>query len=273
MCIFVAGTGLITAVVADQSAPYNSASTCIGRSRSRIEFADMATSTSGQHMLAVSGAETPVTLYTVHCKLDIQECGSSSLSVVLKNHSSFCVSDRASAGQEAVRISAIKFVLSESSDAITVGVDGPDGGRVRMWELDYAHQSCHKLFSHSQPSPKRKLVPVWRYCNEFSGMNAKLDCISTPRSSIVSGTKPSCYVAAAFADGTIQCLIRDSLQQIASAELPPVNNNTRDSSKVGMIFIYTKPIAIMLNIYPVIISTKILQFQKDIYSIYNTYRL
>ena len=167
-----------------------------------------------------------------------------------------------------MRISAIKFVLSESSDAITVGVDGPDGGRVRMWELDYAHQSCHKLFSHSQPSPKRKLVPIWRYCNEFSGMNAKLDCISTPRSSIVSGTKPSCYVAAAFADGTIQCLIRDSLQQIASAELPPVNNNTRDSSKVGMIFIYTKPIAIMLNIYSVIISTKILQFQKDIYCIY-----
>ena len=183
-------------------------------------------------MLAVSGAETPVTVYTVHCSLSSQECGSSALSVVLTNHSSFCVSDKAAAGQEAVRISALKFLLSESSDAITVGVDGSEGGKVRMWELDYTHQSCHKLFSHTQPSPKRKLVPGWRYCTEFSGAGAKLVGIATPRSSIMSGVKPSCYVAAAFADGSIQCLIRDSLHQIASVELPRGGNVSKDNSKV-----------------------------------------
>jgi len=230
VCVFLTSSGLLTAAMLTQNSSLSSSAAttttaCVGRNRSRINFVDMATSTNGDFLLAACGAETPVTVYKVECAHDSQL----GLQVRVTNHSSFCVNDKT--GPDIVRISALKFVLSDCSDAITVGVDSEEGGKVRMWELDLAHQTCHKLFSQSQPSPKRKLVPTWRYCSEFGGGGSKLNVLATPRSSIMGGDKPSCYIVVGFAEGTIQCLIRDSLQQIASVELPRVGNLPVDNTK------------------------------------------
>ena len=213
-----------------QSQPVT-ATACVGRNRSRINFADMAMSTSGDFLLAACGADTPVTVYKVECSHDPQL----GLQVQVTNHSSFCVNEKISGGggvADMVRISALKFVLSDHSNAITVGVDSEEGGKVRLWQLDMTYQTCHKLFSQSQPSPKRKLVPTWRYCSEFGGGGSKLNVLATPRSSIMAGEQPSCYIAVGFAEGTIQCLIRDSLQQIASVELPRNGHLPIDNPKV-----------------------------------------
>ena len=107
-----------------------------------------------------------------------------------------------------------------------------------MWELYTSVQSCHKLFTQNVNSPKRKKVVNWRQTAEFSSGGAKLSAFTTPRVSIVGGSKPSCYIVVAFADGSIQCLIRDSLQQIASVELPRsgnqnyYDNNSADTNAV-----------------------------------------
>ena len=135
-------------------------------------------------------------------------------------------------GTENVRISALRFVLAESCDAVIVGVDSAEGGKVRMWELEFTQQTCHKLFNQSSTTQKPKLVPTWKYCSEFGGGGSKLVNITTPISSIMGGDKPSCYVCVGFADGSIQCLIRDSLQQISSVELPRGGNLPLDNSKV-----------------------------------------
>jgi len=215
VCVFISGSGLLSAVLLNNSGPALTATACVGRNRSRLDFVDLATSTTGDFLLAACGAETPVTVHMITCSLTPQD----GLQIHLTNHSSFCVADRG--GPEVVRISALKFVLADSSDAIVVGVDGEEGGRVRMWELQHAQHTCHKLFSQSLPSPKRKLIPTWRYCAEFAGGGtSKVNVLTTPSTSFMGGDKPSCYVVVGFADGTIQCLIRDNLQQIAYVELP-----------------------------------------------------
>jgi hypothetical protein len=222
VCIFTTSSGLLTAVVLNDSAQL-SASACVGRSRNCINFVDIATLKSGEFLLAACGSETPVTVYRISCSLTPQE----GLQVHVLNHSSFSVSQN----DENVRISALKFVLADSSDAIVVGMDGADGGKVRMWELEYTQHSCHKLFTQSSSTPKHKLVPNWRYCSEFGAGGAKLVSLATPRSSIVGGERPSCYVAVGFSDGSIQCLIRDSLHQISSVELPRNGNISLDNSQ------------------------------------------
>ena len=82
-------------------------------------------------------------------------------------------------------------------------------------------------------------VPEWRYTDEFSGGGSRVVGVVSPRSSVMGGARPSCYVAVAFSDGSVsfimcesgemlylqvQCLLRDSLQQIESVELPRGGN-------------------------------------------------
>jgi len=59
--------------------------------------------------------------------------------------------------------------------------------------------------------------------------------VATPTSSVMGGKKPACYIAAAFADGTVQCLLRDSLQQIESVELPRTGNLGVSGSSQGRV--------------------------------------
>ena len=206
--------------------------------------------------MAVCGAETPVVVY----RLEINQSSESGLQVTGHNHSSFSItsvaspvataagsdktaqppsqagvgntSSSATTSQQTIydngpecRVFGIKFVLTDNCDAILAGLDTLEGGKVKMWELCTTMQTCHKIFAQSIHSPKRKKVSTWRQTAEFcAGNGAKLSAFTTPRVSIVSGSKPSCYIVVAFSDGTIQCLIRDSLQQIASVELPRSGN-------------------------------------------------
>jgi len=90
-----------------------------------------------------------------------------------------------------------------------------------MWQLEGRQRQVHKLFA-SMGSGKD--VPEWRYTDEFSGGGGRVLGVVSPRSSVMGGARPSCYVAVAFSDGSVQCLLRDSLQQIESVELPRGGN-------------------------------------------------
>jgi hypothetical protein len=64
------------------------------------------------------------------------------------------------------------------------------------------------------------VMQVWHYVETFTGHASQIVALATPHSTLQSGSNAPCYVTAAFSDGTIQCLLRDSLQQIGSVELP-----------------------------------------------------
>lgn len=134
------------------------------------------------------------------------------------------------------------FVREEDSDSLLVAVDHPSGGRVELWELKTHWQPTHKIFSSSSSSSggqdgssggsgeTKTKVQAWRYVETFTGPSPSVLALSTPPVSLQSGPEAPCYVMAAFGDGSIQCLLRDSLQQVGSVDLPSLGGNSTSPS-------------------------------------------
>merc|ERR1719318_2301919 len=100
-------------------------------------------------------------------------------------------------------ICCLRFLLADCSSALVVGVSGPEGGRVQMWQLESRQRQVHKLFSCPAERSQGKAVPDWKYTDEFSGGGATVVGLATPRSSVMGGKAPSCYIAVAFSDGSV----------------------------------------------------------------------
>ena len=102
------------------------------------------------------------------------------LDLRVTTHSSISIPDKD--GTDSVRIANIKFVLSDSTDAMVVAIDGEDeGGRVQMWELEQKEVSCHKLFAGQLSLPRSKFTPCWRFSEEFGGGGSRVVTLATPR--------------------------------------------------------------------------------------------
>jgi len=216
-CVLVSSTGLLVVVAFPPNHEPQIKSTSLGLGRRRIAYADTATTKEGQFLVAACGLEAPVVLYSVNAGLNSED----QLDVRINTHSSFSL-----VGDEPGRVCELKFLLGDCTEALVVGVAGPEGGKVQMWDLEQKSKSVHKLFSHGAgvSGGRVKSVPEWRYSDEFSGGGAGVVALATPRSSMMGGKKPACYVAVAFSDGSVQLLLRDSLAQIASVELPRGGN-------------------------------------------------
>lgn len=82
----------------------------------------------------------------------------------------------------------------------------------------------------------KNLLQSWHYVEMFSGPCSALAALATPPSSLQrgggsTGATRSCYIMVAFADGSIHCLLRDSLQHIASVDLPKSCDRTSHSNQ------------------------------------------
>ena len=84
--------------------------------------------------------------------------------------------------------------------AVGTWVQGGEGGKVQMWQLEGRQRQVHKLFVSNGSG---RDVPEWRYTDEFSGGGGRVLGVVSPRSSVMGGARPSCYVAVAFSDGSV----------------------------------------------------------------------
>ena len=72
-CILVSSSGLLVGLVMQDDLPVT-ATAWVGRGRRRLLHADLASCTStGECLLAVSGDDTPITVYSLTNALDSQE--------------------------------------------------------------------------------------------------------------------------------------------------------------------------------------------------------
>ena len=72
------------------------------------------------------------------------------------------------------------------------------------------------------------MVLQWDYSETFNGPPASVLCLASCRNVYQTGRGAACYVTVAYGDGSIQCLLRDSLQQIGSVDVPSVRSNKGD---------------------------------------------
>ena len=117
----------------------------------------------------------------------------------------------------------------DNAFAILIATQHPSGGRVELWELKEAQLTTHKIFlppEGSQQNSYRNIVPVWQYQELFvaGSSSAQVVKMSTPHSAFQTGRASACYVTIAYTDGSIQCLLRDSLQQIGCVDIPKSGN-------------------------------------------------
>ena len=113
---------------------------------------------------------------------------------------------------------ALRFLLPDCSSALVVGLQGGEGGKVQMWQLEGRQRPVHKLFASNSNG---RDVPEWRYTDEFSGGGSRVVEVVSPRSSVMGGTKPSCYVAVAFSDGSVTSTMCESgLNLLSTGAMP-----------------------------------------------------
>ena len=117
----------------------------------------------------------------------------------------------------------------DNAFSILVATQHASGGRVELWELKEAQLTTHKIFLPPEgltQSCPRNIVPVWQYQEVFvaGSSSAQVVKISTPHSAFQTGRASACYVTIAYTDGSIQCLLRDSLHQIGCVDIPKSGN-------------------------------------------------
>ena len=78
----------------------------------------------------------------------------------VNSHSSFSLRT-----EDASCVTSVKFLLSDSTESLVIGVSGVEGGKVQCWDLQQKPRTVHKLFCASSalgnPPPRVRNTPEW----------------------------------------------------------------------------------------------------------------
>ena len=127
-CVLVSITGLLVTIAlnSDQEPVFRAASVGVGRRR--IAHADLATTREGQLILATSGTQAPIVVYLVTAGFNM----AGELSVRVNSHSRFSLKT-----EDKAAVSCLRFLLSDSTESLVIGLGGVGGGRVQVWDLHF----------------------------------------------------------------------------------------------------------------------------------------
>ncbi len=92
---------------------------------------------------------------------------------------------------------------------------------------------CISVKNRKQTVNSMCICQAWHYVESFSGPAPRVLAVATPALSLQSGSGAPCYAVAAYSDGSLQCLLRDSLQQVGSTEIPKLLLRTSDQAETG----------------------------------------
>lgn len=214
-CLVISTTGMVGAIAAhwprDATSPLLTTSESLGSIRHRITAADICYGKNGHFLVAVSSGDVrmPVQCYRVSVTQTSDKCQITSQALP----SFFLQAD-----QHYKEVTELKFVLKEDADSLVVAANGDSGSLIEVWELLEKPVPVHKLFQpKAQPAEPYKTV-LWQHQSHHRTPVA-VTSITTCKVSVTSTLPPPSYVIVSFSDGTIHCLLRDSLKQFASTSL------------------------------------------------------
>ncbi|XP_021920411.1 mediator of RNA polymerase II transcription subunit 16 isoform X2 [Zootermopsis nevadensis] len=221
-CLVISTTGMVGVVIASREGHQGSpqliiTSDSLGSTRHRITAVDICYGKNGHFLVAVSSGSVslPIQCFRVSVKQGDEKCV-----IMSQALPSFFLQSSPIKENQYRHVSQLKFVVREDADSLVVAANGDSGCLIEIWELREKPLPIHKLFqpkSHSSQTEPFKTV-LWQHQSHFMS-SSPVVCITTSKLSITTTMPPPCYVMVALADGSIHCLYRDSLKQVATASL------------------------------------------------------
>lgn len=217
----------------NQSSNVISSKVCLDVLRGRVKNVDISFIKDGTLLVAISNGDPGVPVRFFDIKTIFKESPVESVLILELQVDTYpglftkAVGDNNKASEEdkCLGIVDVAFVNGDDTDSFLVATSHPAGGRLELWELKDFQQNVHRMFhSPSDPSKGSFCLSGWHYVEQFSGPLTQIMAIATPKYSYQTGRAAACYVTVAYSDGSIQCLIRDNLQQIGSVDLPRSGN-------------------------------------------------
>ena len=207
---------------------------CLNVTRSRVRLVDIAFVNDGSLLIATSNGDPNEPIRFSRVQATLKECAYDDglqLCLELETFPGLCSRSVAAESEDrCLAIVDLSFVNSDDTDSIVVATKHPAGGRLELWELKEFQQNIHKMFVTSTSAEASFSLPAWHYVEQFNGPVSQIVCVSTPKYCFQTGRAAACYVTVAYSDGSIQCLIRDNLQQIGSVDLPKAGNLNEEPS-------------------------------------------
>ncbi|XP_069692533.1 mediator of RNA polymerase II transcription subunit 16 [Periplaneta americana] len=218
-CLVISTTGMVGVVMASREGQPIVTSDSLGSTRHRITAVDICYGKNGHFLVAVSSGSVslPIQCFRVSVRQGDEKCV-----IMSQALPSFFLQSSPIKENQYRHVAQLKFVVREDADSLVVAANGDNGCLVEIWELREKPLPIHKLFqkSHStQPEPFKTVL--WQHQSHFMSTSS-VACITTSKLSITTTMPPPCYVMVALTDGSIHCLYRDSLKQVATASLNQV---------------------------------------------------
>ncbi|TRY68224.1 hypothetical protein TCAL_12619 [Tigriopus californicus] len=224
----ISSSGVFTLITISTAGRVRTAQALLGGRRRKIKLVSMAFLRSGPLVVATSdgNAQHPILIHSIVPQFNAAD----QVSVAVEDYPGIFLNTRQPVAKDDDYQAVVElcFVMREDCDSILIGTHHESGGKVQLWAVQDTHHAIHKIFAmggalDGAPVP-RLALPAWQYIEMFSGPCSALAALATPPWSVQGiggpGGAPSCYIIVAFNDGSIHCLLRDSLQHIASVDLP-----------------------------------------------------
>ena len=112
-------------------------------------------------------------------------------------------------------VTHLKFVVREDADSLVVASSTDQGSQIDIWELREEPVTIHVMFQREQRESK---TVTWQHHSQFQS-SSSISCLTVSKISITTAVPPPSYVLVAFEDGTVSCLFKDGLKQVATASI------------------------------------------------------
>lgn len=221
-CIVITSTGMVGVVGLNRGGPGGviTATASLGSIRHRITTVDICFGRNGNFLVAASSGNVnlPILCYQVGVtKTDDK------LVVTSQALPSFFPQSGLSKNPTAQRpqakfVTHLKFVVREHADSLVVASSTDQGSQIDIWELTEKPVTIHAMFQQKHTLSSDSITVTWQHHSHFPSKSS-ISCLTVSKISITTADPPPSYVLVAFEDGTITCLYKDGLKQVASTSI------------------------------------------------------
>uniref|UniRef100_A0A1B6EV13 Mediator of RNA polymerase II transcription subunit 16 n=1 Tax=Cuerna arida TaxID=1464854 RepID=A0A1B6EV13_9HEMI len=215
-CLVISTTGMVGALAITKDGSTQTLITCtesLGSTRHRITAVDICYGKNGQYLVAVSSGSVhmPIQCFRVSVKRIDDK-----LSISSQALPSFFMLACTCTDHTYHTVTQLKFVVREDADTLVVAANGDSGALIEIWELQEKPLTIHKLFQSKLQSTEPFRTVLWQHQSQYP-LSCPITCMTTLKMALMNTVPPPLYVIVVLTDGSIHCLSRDTLKQVATS--------------------------------------------------------